>query len=43
MDGGVVTASAYGEGPNYTQIYERKLEVMVNGVWQTVTYSRKIE
>ena len=43
VDGGVITASAYGEGPNYTQIYERKLEVMINGVWQTVTYSRKTE
>ena len=43
VDGGVITTSAYGEGPNYTQIYERKLEVMINGVWQTVTYSRKTE
>lgn len=41
VDGGLLTAAAYGEGPNYTQQLLRKLEIQINGVWQVVNYTRK--
>lgn len=43
LEGGVLTAAGYGEGPNYTQQFLRKLEVKRNGVWTPLTYTPKIE
>lgn len=43
LAGGVLTGAGYGEGPNYTQQWLRKLEVKRNGTWETLTYTPKKE